>query len=54
MESNMKKYFQVDVMTVVEIPFEEGLMNDGQINKNHLMYVAQSILEKNPDRLLSL
>ena len=49
----MKHYFSVTVSTYVDFPFEEGLMDDGKINKNHLMYVAQAKLDENPDQLKS-
>ncbi len=31
--------FTVKASVLIEIPFEEGLL-DGKINKNHLMYIA--------------
>lgn len=35
------KYFRVKLVKVVEIPYEEGLI-EGLINNNHLMYIAHA------------
>lgn len=39
------KYFKVKMSVIVELPYEESLL-DGLVNKNHLMYLAVAELYK--------
>lgn len=41
----MKKYFVIKVSLLVDVPYEEGLLDD-RINKNHLMYLGCADIQK--------
>jgi hypothetical protein len=49
---NKKPHFRVTVSTSVEIPHEEGFLDNGELNRNHLMYLAQARFEKTPSHKL--
>lgn len=41
----MKKYFLVEISNLIELPYEESLL-DGIVNKNNLMYLAHAAINK--------
>ncbi len=48
-----KPYFRVTISTTVEIPHEEGFLDDGKLNLNHLMYLGQKKFEEKKSYELS-
>lgn len=49
----IERRFITKASTSVTTPFEEGLMSDGKVSSNHLMYIAQKKIDDDPDSLKS-